>query len=299
MISMIPLVDWISFSVSSPVHRRTGELQWLDPLNSNLCRRQALAQVYRTIGKDAMDTLFDQLPPSMEDGRFPYQYAIIDERTSARISFNSRLDNIGVEISGKGMQALHDRGLVQSVVLAISPNCSRIDVSVDLATDYTPSEFVGAGFNSRIHSVMSVSSPTGESKYVGSPKSDKRACVYRYAAPHPRSPYLRVEHRYRNNAARAMANYVGTNGLAMAVQYAGLDFNWQSPLWDVCDIAVVDLPKLAGEARDNNFAQWLLRQVFPALRRAERQGRIDDLRVFVQTHLFEDDQEEPPDESVQ
>lgn len=284
----IPLVDWLSFTAKAPVHRRTGALQWLDPINRHLCRRQSLVQVTRTIGKDAMDTLFSNLPDDTETGRFPYAYALIDNQTSARIMFDSGLAHIAVEISGKGMALLHEKGLVQSVCLSISSNCSRIDVSCDILSTATPIQFCSAGWNSRIKATMTVESPTGESYYVGSPKSEKRACVYRYAPPHPRSPYLRVEHRYRGASAKAMANYVGTNGLAMAVQYAGLDFDWQSPLWDVGDLAVVPLPDIAGDARDNNFAQWLLRQVFPAMRKAERQGRIDDLRSFVQTHLFDD-----------
>jgi len=299
MTTSIPIVDWLSFSVSAPVHRRTGAVQWLDPLNKNLCRRQALVEVSRMIGADAMDTLFNTLPPQMEDARFPYQYAIIDERTSARISFNSQLSHIGVEISGKGMAALHEKRLVDRVSMLVSPTCSRIDVSIDFLTDLSPSEFVAAGWNGRIYSTMTVTSPTGVSEYIGSPKSDKRACIYRYATPHPRSPYLRVEHRYRNQAAKAMCRYVGTNGIAMAVKYSGLDFDWQSPIWDIGDLVVVDLPNLVADARDHNFAQWLLRQVFPAMRKAERQGRIDDLKAFVQTHLFEDDNVDSPDETEQ
>jgi hypothetical protein len=187
------------------------------------------------------------------------------------------------------MRRLHEKSLVQSLCFVVSANCSRIDVSCDLDTDLAPSEFIGAGYNSRMLSSMTVSSPTGVTEYIGSPKSQKRAAIYRYASPHPRSAYLRVEHRYRHDAAKAMCHYVGTNGIAMAVAYAGIEFDWQHDVWDMSDIATLPLPKLEGDCHDVNFGNWLLRQVFPAMRRAERHGRIDNLRAFVQNHLFEDD----------
>jgi hypothetical protein len=252
-------------------------------------------QVTQQIGKQTMDTLFGDLPSDLEAGRFPYAYALIDNSTSARIMFDSRLSHIAVEISGKGMRKLHEKSLVQSLCVVVSTNCSRIDVSCDIATDTSPSEFVGAGYNSRMLSSMTVTSPTGITEYIGSPKSQKRAAVYRYAPPHPRSAYLRVEHRYRHDAAKAMCHYVGTNGIAMAVACAGIEFDWQHDVWDMSDIAVMELPKLEGDCYDPNFGNWLLRQVFPALRRAERSGRIDNLRAFVQNHLFEDDDQTDED----
>jgi hypothetical protein len=242
-----------------------------------------------------MDTLFGDLPSDLEAGRFPYAYALIDNSTSARIMFDSRLSHIAVEISGKGMRRLHEKSLVVGLCFVVSANCSRIDVSVDLDTDLAPSDFVGAGYNSRMLSSMTVTSPTGVTEYIGSPKSQKRAAIYRYAPPHPRSAYLRVEHRYRHDAARAMCHYVATNGIPMAVAYAGIEFNWQSPIWDMSDIVDMDLPKLEGDCHDVNFGNWLLRQVFPAMRRAERHGRIDNLRSYVEQYLFEDDDQNDED----
>jgi hypothetical protein len=252
-------------------------------------------QITQKIGKETMDTLFGDLPSDLEAGRFPYAYALIDNQTSARIMFDSRLSHIAVEISGKGMRRLHEKSLVVGLCFVVSANCSRIDVSVDIDTDLAPSDFVGAGYNSRMLSSMTVTSPTGVTEYIGSPKSQKRAAIYRYAPPHPRSAYLRVEHRYRHDAARAMCRYVATNGIAMAVAYAGVEFDWQSPIWDMSDIAVMDLPKLEGDCSDPNFGNWLLRQVFPAMRRAERHGRIDNLRSYVEQYLFEDDDQTDED----
>lgn len=284
-----PLVDWISFSVSAPQNPKKTEVQWLDRTNVKLCRRQATQQVYNLVGREVMDTLFSSLPVNEDIGRFPYKYSLIDDLTSARIMFDSGLDHIGIEISGKGCRALQEGGHIQRLLAVVSNNCSRVDVSLDVLTNTSPIEFCEAGWEGRFTSHATHVSDVGTTVYVGSPKSEKRAAIYRYNTPHPRAQFLRLEHRFRNNFAKHMCNYISVNGLAMGAAYAGLQFGWKHPLWSPQEVKELPLPKLAGDARDAAFARWLMKQVFPAMRRAEREGQIDDLRAFVQTHLFEDE----------
>lgn len=290
MSTKYPLCDWISFSVDAPMNKSRTAPQWLDPLNVKLCRRQAMVETTKRIGVEAMRTLFGNLPSDENIGRFPYRYAVIDNDTSARIQWSSELSHIGVEISGRGCKHLHSSSQIEKLVADVATNCSRIDLSCDLHVDTTPTEFVAGGYSNRFTAHSVHRSDGGETWYIGSPKSEKRAAVYRYNSPHPRHEFLRVEHRFRGNTAKHMCNYVGVNGLAMAVSYAGLMFDWKSPLWPKAELELMDLPHLEVDAKDSHFAHWLLKQVFPAMRRAEVEGKIEDLRAFVQMHLFDDDE---------
>jgi len=284
-----PLVDWMSFTVSSPLDKTRTKPQWLDPLNVNLCRRQAIEQVRKVIGTPNMHTLFSTDTLAEAVGRFPYKYAVRDDITAAKIMWDPGLTHILVELSGKSCKGLQESGTVEGLCSVVSAGSSRIDVSVDIHTMADPVAFVDAGFSDAYRTHARYISDNGVTVYVGSPKSQRRAAVYRYKAPHPREEYLRVEHRFRGDSAKHLCNYVATNGLAMAVAYAGAYFGWKSPLWPQIELEVLPLPHLSVDAKDSHFARWLLQQVFPSMRRAEEQGRIEDLHAFVQTYLFEDD----------
>ena len=285
---MYHLVDWLSFTVASPI-KPTGEANYLDPQNIKIVRRQVLAKVYQKVGKLVMDTLFSTLPMNEESGRFPYRYSVVDETSNAHIFFDPNIDHILVEISGRGAKLLQEQGLVQMLCADISTSCTRIDVSADLHVDTSPVEFVSAGYDKHFASTSIHTSQSGTTCYVGSPKSDRRACVYRYNDPHPRAPYLRVEHRFRRERAQQMAVYIHHHGIAKGVQMAGEVFGWRHPIWEPAEIELAAMPRLNVDARSGPFVNWILKQVFPAMRRAEREGVIDDLKGFVQVHLFDDD----------
>lgn len=286
---MYHLVDWISFTVNSP-QDQLGRVNYLDPNNRHIVRRQVLAQLYQKVGKDVMNKLFGALPINEESGRFPYKYSLVDDVSKAHVYFDPQIDNILVEVSGFGCRLLQESNLVESVCATVSTNCTRIDVSADLRTDISPVEWLEGGYNNRYASTSRHQSSNGITCYVGSPKSDRRAAVYRYFEPHPRHEFLRVEHRFRRDSAHQMAEYVGKHGIGKAVAMAGQMFEWEHPLWQPAELELEALPKLEIEVRDGNVARWLLTQVFPAMRRYERQGVIPDLKAFVQTHLFEDDE---------
>ncbi len=287
---MEPLIDWISFTVEVPTDKDGMTPRWLDARNVKLCRRQALSWLSEKVGIDVMKSLFPELSVNEEAGRFPYRYMVVDNQTNVRIYFDSSLKHFLVEVSGRGCKRATEKGTIVTLLEGIHSRVTRLDLSCDMDTDTTPIEFVKAGYSGKFTSSSVHQSESGQTVYVGSSKSDLQAAVYRYAEPHPRSHLLRVEHRFRRDAAKAYGKLVTENGLTNAVLAAGERFGWQSDLWNVNEICAVQPPRVAIDAKDSNVARWLLTQVFPAMRRYEREGTIPDLKAFVQAYLFEDDQ---------
>ena len=287
---MQPLIDWMSVTVAVPTNR-DGSLAWLDASNRNLVYREVLTLVNEALGRDIMQTLFGSLDSGMEAGRFPYKYSTRDDTSRAVIYFDSHIEHILIEVSGIGCGQLSERQ-TYSILASLGRRCSRLDVSADIATMEAPVSFVGAGYSNRFSTSSIHTSDNGQTVYVGSPKSDRQAAVYRYSKPHPRSHLLRIEHRFRRDAARRMATYVAKHGLPSAIAQCGEIWDWKHELWEPTVIEAVPLPKVDVPATGSHVAQWLLKQVFPAMRRYERQGTIPDLRAFVETYLFDDDQVE-------
>jgi hypothetical protein len=285
---MYHLIDWLSFTVPVPI--TAGKMQgYLMPENIKVVRRQVLTAIFQAIGKDAMNTLFGDCDPNEDNGRFPYRYSILDNETSARMFFDADQKHILVEISGKGCKALSGVNLMETVIMQVYPRITRIDVSADIRTDVPPVEFVASGYDTRFKSASQHISETGQTVYIGSMKSDRQAAVYRYWPPHPRSDFMRVEHRFKGDRAKQMAEYISIHGIAAAIKQAGEIFGWKSELWEPGEIEIEPMPNLNVGAHDANVINWLLKQVFPAMRKYERMGKIEDLRAFVQQYLFEDD----------
>lgn len=285
---MEPLIDWVSFTIPVPLSRK-GDPEWLDDRNVKICRRQTLSWLTQAIGIDTMKAMLPELSLNEEPGRFPYRYMVVDNSTNVRIYFDGRLEHFLVEVSGRGCKRLQEQGQIVSLLEGIHSRVTRLDLSCDMDTLTTPIEFAKAGYAGKFTASSVHQSESGQTVYVGSSKSDLQACIYRYADPHPRAHLLRVEHRFRRDAAKAYGKLVTEQGLTNAVLAAGERFGWRSPLWNVDDISAVQPPKVAIDAKDSNVARWLLTQVFPAMRRYEREGTIPDLKAFVQAYLFEDD----------
>lgn len=288
---MNPLIDWISFVIPSPLDGE-GKVNYLDPTNGHIVRRQALGKLYQKVGKPVMDTLFGALPLNEEPGRFPYKYVLRDTVSKACVYFDPGINNILIEVSGVGCAQLSEQGEMVRLAAMVSTVCTRIDISVDIDTGFSPIDFVKGGYEKRFRSSAIMQSDNGTSVYVGSMKSPRYAVVYRYNEPHPRAGLLRAEHRFKHEHAKRMCEYIQANGLVMSLAYCGVIYGWSHPLWDPDSIEIEIPKKLDVDPRDSNLARWLLTQVFPAMKRAEREGTIPDLLAFVQTYLFDDDDSE-------
>lgn len=146
---------------------------------------------------------------------------------------------------------------------------TRIDIACDTNTSMTPIEAI-EGHNLETTSVMK--SEKGTTCYLGSPKSEYYARVYKYNPPHIRSNLLRTEIVYRRDYAKKIASMLSLGVTAVDI-IAGY---WQSKkLKKIEDIAVfagidaIPTKVKVERAKVNKDLEarlyWLKRQVNPAL----------------------------------
>ena len=164
------------------------------------------------------------------------------------------------------------RTLAQSVRNAIT----RLDYAVDVRTGVRPSEFGAKRQHQTFRSTSLIKSDTGETLYVGSPKSDRFCRVYRYAKPHPRHALLRIEYVFRRGmATSAVQAYLVSESDAQFQAQLGNTWGFTHPVWRPGEVTDerVRAPIVTRENEDTVL--WLYKQVGPALRRVYDQGAID------------------------
>lgn len=120
-----------------------------------------------------------------------------------------------------------------------------------------------------------VHSESGETFYVGSPKSDRMARVYRYFSPHPRSSDLRVEHVFRRAQAKALAESILAGGILRAAAGCGLVFGWKHEAWDTGQVEPIETRAVTLKKTSKNTVGWLYGSVTSAVSKAVRAGDID------------------------
>lgn len=273
------LVDWLSFTVASPSLNSVPRSLWLVK-----CLRTARAAT----------TVDVPIPRGAEDfeeysGRAPYLIRWTSAEYGTTVLAHPGLSHILIELSGKGCQALRDAQLFNAALAGACSRVTRLDLAVDMLPGTDPRGFVKQHNPTRFTATSTMTSRTGITCYVGSPKSDRFARVYRYKPPLPRSGTMRAEHVFRGDWARRVAALILGQGLAAAAQYCGQVWGWTHSAWDIEESD--SLIKVSRElvTRHPNKVLWLLTQVFPAMRRMEKEGIIEDLRAFLEEHLFETD----------
>lgn len=271
-------IDYITFTLVLPKWNLQGK---------RIFQRHVMAQVYKALGQYTYTVLF---PDEAQEGPSfaPYVHGWQSGSTKSVVMAHPDLQHALVQLSGQACIALDSEQVLYSLIRSVAARCTRIDVAGDILTDVSPSEFVEAGFSDRFSYASHTTSPRGESVYIGSPASARRAIVYRYNPPHPRARYLRVEHRARGDHASYTCKAISIDGLPGVLAGLGQVFGWKHDLWDMEGVQAVPVPS-GGVRKDGlTAAHWLLTQVFPAMRRYEREGRIDDLRAFMEEHLFDE-----------
>lgn len=179
------------------------------------------------------------------------------------------------EFTGQGCQWLNERGFMSGVLLEFGERVTRLDVCTDILTDCSVLDFATARDEKRTKSFSHVSSPTGETVYIGSRASNRSCKVYRYAPPHPRSSLLRVEHTLRVEDARFAVGVLiqgeTVEGLARSLSAR---YGWLHEAWKASD---TDIPLSAYRAprEKGSTVRWIYSQVLPAIETLARQGLID------------------------
>jgi len=264
-------IDWLTFTMS---------MVYVD--ESDAAYANAIAYGFEDMfGVELRADAFGGNWTKNERSRAPYTDSWADPDNGITLFASPNLTHCCVEISGKGCEALIERGLLEKILIAAHERVTRIDIACDIETAITPLEFVKEVKHERMRTSGHVLSETGETCYVGSQKSERFARVYRYNAPHPRSHLLRVEHVFRKDYAKKVAQACAVHTLEQIAKSSGDAFGWRHTVWDVaqtdgCDLSVV---KERGRAGGSIF--WLVHSVAPAFRRLVQEGVISNPQAFI------------------
>lgn len=263
-------VDYLSFSVD--LVNRVDEL--------HLSMEVVSSAVRELLGDSIFDGIF--LEPSGWEpckGQRPYAYGQRNARIGVFVWFGGH-SNALIQFSGSGCKYLDRNGMLERVMASACDRMTRLDIAIDIETETSPLEFVSAGYSDRIKTYGEQRSPSGDTCYVGSRKSQKFCRVYRYHAPHPRHKLLRIEYETKASQAKIAARSILENGVVYAADSLTEYYNWQheeKPMnYDMVE-------KMQGEVSTRSDAKtmhWILSQVAPAIRRLVENGTIDNPEQF-------------------
>mgnify|MGYP000172367327 CR=1 FL=1 len=260
----LDMIDWLSWSILTD-----------EPLiNEHLpdtCHRARKAAAWTL-------KLLPELHPTsanLTHGRKPYRFA--SGLPYARLLLSEGQAHVTVELTGQGCAMARGRGIMSKLLVLASERCTRIDLVRDMETDLQPGEFVAAGYSDKFRARQSIVSDSGLTEYVGSPKSERFARVYRYAEPHPRAHLLRVEMVMKGENAREYVKFARQNSVGAAVSAAGAVYGWKHPYWP--NDGAEPLTAARVDTQAGGTVRWFYKQVAPAVRRLLEDGTLtpDDL----------------------
>lgn len=204
-----------------------------------------------------------------------YELRLRHEASGIALSFGSINAHIFVEFSGRACNNLDAIGELESIIRSTHERCSRIDFAVDILTDRTPKQFSASRNSKAFKSTSEIESPSGQTCYLGSRKSERMARVYRYYEPHPRSNLLRVEAEYKGDAAKAIARHYCETDLRTSALDAHKPFGWCDSVWGGEDVDGVKVPYKTYNPSNASTVRWLYGDVITALRKAIETGLVD------------------------
>jgi DNA relaxase NicK len=185
-----------------------------------------------------------------------------------RVSHRVSDERYFLEYTGRGCAYLLEKDVLDQALKGMWHNTTRIDIAIDLHTDISPARFVREHCAGSARTRCSIRSPTGETEYIGSMKSDRYCRVYRYADPHPRSEDLRIEIVFRRAHARVAAKYVAEGNLEGVAVAEGERLGIKHPAWNNNASEPRPVKALRRHSRTNaGTLIWLRTAVAPALAR--------------------------------
>jgi len=250
-------IDWLTFTFW---RREVGEG------GKGLTVRESLSELLGFLASVGITVE----PKATGKSRRPYTDSYLMYDFSAHILTNPKLEYVTVEFTGKGCSQLHQHGLIDKVINYMSRHGkpTRVDAAIDIKTDVRPSKFVADGYSSRIKSFGHHKTVTGETIYLGSPKSDWMVRVYRYDGVHERSGLLRIELVARRDKAVKALKIWQESGPNAMVAYMSERYKFGSKLWEAVELDVWEAETSTESPRtDDTTIAWLMRQVKPALAR--------------------------------
>jgi hypothetical protein len=211
----------------------------------------------------------------IEKGSGFYSVRLRHEHSGVAISFGEINAHLFVELSGRACQNLDALDCLLSVVALTHERCSRIDFAVDLETEASPERFSASRNGSAFKANGTINSPSGQTCYLGSRKSERMARVYRYYEPHPRAALLRVEAEYKGDAAKAMSKHLLETDIRQACLDAHKPFGWSHGAWGSEKGEGQKIPYKAYKPDNASTVRWLYGDVITALRKAIETGLVE------------------------
>jgi len=274
-------IDWLTFTLA-PVWVSDIPAGGFDEAYLN-----ALADGFINVfAQEVIETAFAGNWEKRQKSRAPYSDSWQLGEAGITVFASAALPHFTVEISGHGCEALIKQGTLNNVLTAVVGRITRLDVACDIETAVRPAEFVSALSHKRMSARGSQVSITGETEYVGSQKSERYARVYRYNPPHPRSHLLRVEHVFRKEYAKVVAQAIVNDGLENVAAAAGRAFGWQHETWRPDGTFDLDISVQQANRAGNNTLHWLIRSAAPAFKNLCAQGVVADPLAFLEAYFL-------------
>lgn len=285
--------------------RYSCELDWLSfvfpivPLGEGREFAHAGEEIERVlrneIGEGLANSLFSNLHV-LDYGRQPYSLGWRDEARGVTIWAGGASPHFTVEFSGKGVSYLRANSWEERLLAKCSRFLSRIDVAVDLEQGISPEEFLKYRKGGRQLTNANMSSPSGNTCYVGSMHSERYMRVYRYASPHPRSHLLRLEMVARRAYAKQAGAQVVEVGLSAVAKAMLEEFGFGGLVDFSEDTPSADLSVFRPERNMGKTLRWLITSCAPAFQRLVREGTIPNAREFLERYFIADLDEREPTE---
>lgn len=259
-------VDWWSFTL--PNH--------LEPITANdliKIARIKLDERYKKLGEAVMgNQTFDRVP-----GRAPFRLCVANGDRTVRIFGGGRAgETILYELSGRGCDRLGSIDNARTYIGGFVERTSRLDIACDMDSPTRPITFTDKRNPTHFKSKSVIESKSGETVYIGSPKSHRYCRVYRYNHPHPRHKLLRAEFVFRKRLARAAArDFVETKETDRYVAELGNTFGFAHPDWQPKSTTMSKLSVPHVSRKDEDTIAWVYASVVPALKRLVKDGAID------------------------
>lgn len=258
-------IDWISFSLDIEQEPTIG-------LEGEAIARQML----REVSPEHYSWIFNGQGWDFANGRPPYKYGFRRTDGGAMIYVGSNTKTVLYEVSGRGCEVLSELSIAQQCIEKIANRISRIDIAADMDCQERPADFVNKRTKGKGMSLGFQSSPTGETVYLGSQKSDRYCRVYRYSEPHPRASLLRFEAVYRRDYGKALAWALCDAGSWQDIAgLVGERYGWQSENWQPGNYTPMDLKLPRSTRNEDKTLTWLYKTVAPSIVRLVISGALD------------------------
>jgi len=269
-------IDWLTFTIPMVYDTEEGD-------NYARAIQSGLMDMFKSA---LVEAVFRGEFKHEKRSRAPYKDTWMDADGGISIYASPNLTHCTIEISGQGCEKLIELGVIAELLERCHERVTRIDVATDIETTTLPSEFVKQLSHERMRASGYQQSATGETNYVGSKKSDRYARVYRYFEPHPRSHLLRIEHVFRREYAKVVAQSLLDNSLESVAAAAGKAFGWAHVDWQPEAAQHADISIVAPERAAGSTVTWLVRSVAPAIRRLIADGTIRNAQDFFEQYFL-------------